>query len=257
MDVLAITLIYIVILIVFIFVIMYLIKSSDKKVNENPNVIKVNGVEIKLTDEEKEKIKQKELKVIHKKFIDDKTELLSMIKNNIKETDDIVRKKVLQELLKHPICNQADLDRLTYIYNSGDLRSNEEVLEYDKFVATEDKRKNYDAERHTVNIVCAVLPTIFGLVLGFVVCKMPIMNILISIILGSLFGFIGVMVGYKINIKHAEDYCISKDDPRLLDEKRKRAVGIAAGAISGVAISKHAKQAAKDFLNVDSWKELK
>jgi len=66
-----------------------------------------------------------------------------------------------------------------------------------------------------------------------------------------------MIIGYNINISNAKYYCIPDDDPRVIDEKRKRAVGIASGIAAGVSVGKHAKKNTKELLNPDSWNKNK
>ena len=262
---LALIVIYIAIFIIIAVILIVKFTSKNNKTIDNnqteiknvPETMYVNGVRIQVSETEKEQIRQKEITEKHKKFEAEKRVLLSDIKNHLKYTDDIIKKKVLQELLKHPVNEQKDLDRLAYLYNDGELRSNEEIKKYDKYIANQKARDNFEKDRHKINILCSLVPCLIGIAVGFLVFNIPILNVLFAIVFGSLFGLLGSMLGNKINIESANSIGIPDDDPRVVDEKRKRAVGIAASAISGVAISKHAKQAAKDFLNVDSWKELK
>lgn len=240
-------------------------KDPDKKVVQTDhstlvikeNVAEVNGVKIHLSDEEIEKIKQKEKEKAIRQFNKEKKELLDYIKSDIEYCDDIIKKKVLKELLNHPLETQADYERLKYIYNYGQLRSNEEVKHYDRYVNTKEQRENYDNERHRVNLLAFVIPFISVFIIVYAATGFPLFGVPLGFIIGGFAGYIGMIIGYNINISKAKEYCISDTDPSVIDEKRKRAVGIAAGIAAGTSIGKHAKKNTKELLNPDSWNKNK
>ena len=232
-------------------------KADFSSLSKNPT-LEINGVKIHFTNEELEKIKQQEKQEELKKFNNNKKNLLDQIKTSIKNCDDIVKKKVFEELLKFPLETQADYDRLKYIYNNGSLRSNEDVKHYDYYISTEKQRANFDKERRKVNILAPLLSFIIAFILVFAICKGDVLfGLPFGFIFGCLAAYLGTLLGYKINLSNAKDCCIQDNDPRVIDEKRKRAVGIAAGVVSGISIGRHAKSNAKELLNPDSWKEMK
>ena len=190
------------------------------------------------------------------KFKESKEAIVEEIKNDMNETDNILRKKILESLLKRPIFSIDDLVKLDYLYNDGNLRTDEEASYMEHYFATKDKRENYDRERHKVNTIAFMVP--FSII--FILCCILFNNIIatpLSLLFGLIAGFIGMIIGYSINIKKAEEYCISPDDPRVKDEIAKRRTAIIAGITSSAIVGNHAKNAIKGVVNVDSWSEMK
>ena len=222
------------------------------------STIEVNGVHIHLTDKELKKIEESKHQKEKEKFNEDKEELLNEIKRDLSSCDDIIKRKVLEELLKHPLETRKDYDRLKYVYNYGDLRSNEDVKQYDHYINTKEQRENFDKERHKRNILIPLLSFVIVFIIVLAACNSDMfIGIPLGIFFGLLAAYIVMMIGYKVNINNAKEYCIPDNDPRVVDEKRKRAVGIASGIAAGVSIGRHAKSNTKELLNPDSWKEMK
>jgi hypothetical protein len=190
------------------------------------------------------------------KFKESKDALVEEIKNDMNETDNILRKKILESLLKRPIFSIDDLVKLDYLYNDGNLRTDEEASYMEHYFATKNKRENYDHERHKINTIAFMVP--FSII--FILCCVWFNNIIatpLSLLFGLIAGFIGMIVGYSINIKKAEEYCISPNDPRVKDEIAKRRTAIIAGITSGTIVGNHAKNTVKGVTNVDGWSEMK
>lgn len=234
-----------------------IITVGDKRIVVKDNIAETNGVKIEITDEEIKKIKDKEKKEQNKNFSKSKKELLSKIRDSIEICDNVIDKKVLIKLLKHPLETKEDFDRLTYIYNSGNLRSNEDVRHFDHYVKTKKERESFNNERHKVNVLAVFIPFITVFFIVFIKVGFPLFGVPLGLLAGGFAGYIGMIIGYNINISNAKYYCIPDDDPRVIDEKRKRAVGIASGIASGISIGRHAKSNAKELLEPDSWKEMK
>ena len=91
------------------------------------NDIKINGINIHLSDEEIEEIERKKEEERKQKFISAKENLTNNILSDLKNTEDLIRKKVLEALLKRKVENIDDYVKLDYLYNDGKLRSTEEV----------------------------------------------------------------------------------------------------------------------------------
>jgi len=140
-----------------------IITVGDKRIVVKDNIAEINGVKIEITNEEIKKIKNKEKEKQNKNFSKSKKELLSEIRDSIEICDNVIDKKVLTKLLKHPLETKEDFDRLTYIYNSGNLRSNEEVKRFDHYVKTKKERENFNNERHKTNVLAVFIPFMYSL----------------------------------------------------------------------------------------------
>lgn len=190
------------------------------------------------------------------KFSEAKESLINTITQDKNETTNILRKMILESLLKRPIFTIDDLVKLDYLYNDGNLRSDEEADYMEHYFATKDKRENYDSERHKINTIAFWVPFLVVFIL-FCIIFHDILLTPVSLLFGLIAGLIGMIIGHSINIKKAEEYCISKSDPRVKDEIAKRRTAIIAGISSGVAVGHHAKNTIKDIANVDGWSEIK
>ena len=192
----------------------------------------------------------------NKEFEQERDRLVEEIRQDMNETDNILRKKILESLLRRPLFVIDDLVKLDYLYNDGNLRSDEEADYMEHYFATKDKRENFDHERHKVNTIAFLVPFLTV----FVLCCIIFDNVIttpLSLLFGLIAGFIGMIIGYSINIKKAEEYCISKNDPRVQDEIAKRRTAIIAGMTSGSIVGHHAKKTVKDVTNVNSWSKMK
>jgi len=214
----------------------------------------VNGVSINLSQEEVNKInEQKE----HENLIHAAESLKEIIRDDMESTSDIVRKKVLDNLCRRIIETKDDLQEVDFIYNDGELRSNEEVEHYKKWKANEKNRNNFNDERHTRDMLWFILPFFITFILVCVCLGDFTLGAPIALVIALFASMIGSIIGNCINISKAKEYCMDDDDPRLQSEKIKRDVGITSTILTGYSAGKHVKQSGKDLLNVDSWKEMK
>lgn len=230
------------------------IKSNETELKSN---MKVNGVDIHLSPEEINKIESNKAESQYEQFLGAKDNLIKSIITDMNKTDDLIRKKVLEALLKRKVETIDDYIQLDYLYNDGKLRSSEEADYMERYFKYQNERNNYDKERHKINTLSFVIPF---LSIFFITCAAT-NNIIFGIPLGLLFGLsgalIGMSIGYSINIKKANEYGMPHNDPRVVQEINKRRASIL--AIIGVTITTahHTKNAVKDVINVESWKEMK
>ena len=220
--------------------------------DRNNNFRKVNGVTIYVSDEE---LKEQE-QIIKDNFIIKKDELRNRIKNDMDATDDCIRKKVLNEILNIPIFVESDYERVKFMYNNGRLRTNSEVHNYDLSKTYTTRRQEYDRSRHKTNIIAFWGPFIPTMVI-FCLIFNDIMFFPVALFFALIAGFIGMMIGYKINIDDAKTYELPPNDPSVVDEKRKFTSGVVGGIGAAGSIVHNTKKTVKDISNVDDWKKRK
>lgn len=186
-----------------------------------------------------------------------KDEIICILKTDLCSRTNVSEKSFVNYLLNEKISNYDELNRIIFAYNDGDLRSYEELNNYDNKKKHWFLYKNYNFVRHLINTACLLVP--FGLMLNKTL-KMSKNNILlfpIGLTLSLFVSYICGMFGYTLNIGLAS-YCgIAEDDPKVCSERIKRKLGIFAGAVGGISTIKHTKKNIKDITNVDSWKEMK
>lgn len=234
--------------------------------------ITVNGVNITMTHKEyakyiadKKKLledAQRKMRELDNKELLDANKALNKIitKSLINEKSEI-KQKVLKTMIKD-FTTKEDLDYRTWLYNDGKLRSNWEVEEYEaeRKKALYRSSTNFDTSSKMTNTICFIIP--FTFCFAAVMSKPDAKSLWfiylpIALLLASFFCFISMMIGYSLNIKRGKRKGLEDTDQRMLNEKYKRNLGAVTGAISGVSTYHHAKRSLKDFMNVESWKELK
>ena len=216
------------------------------------NTFKVNGVKITLSDEEV----RDQQRLIHEDFRNRKETLINKILEDRNSTEDYIRKKVLDEILSYSIITEEDYERVEFMYNDGRLRSNEEVHSYDLSRTYKIRQDAYNKTRHKVNTIAFLIPFLFTLVI-FCLIFNDIMFFPVALLFALIVGYIGMMIGYKINVDDAKNYELDANDPNVIDEKRKLTSSAIGGTIAAGSIIHNTKKAVKDITNVDSWKELK
>ena len=226
-----------------------------------------NGVTISLSPEEYELYKDNlsshteependaiDIKAVNKELNDN-------IRSIIKTCNDRIKIKVLLELIDMKVNDENSLDYKLWLFNAGDLRTNEEVFEYKYHLECMKHQKDFNKERHLINFTAFFIPfTIVFLIVFFSVRifkNLWFIGIPVSLIPAIFAGIIGSIIGYSINISNAKEYGLSDNDPRVQSEKLKQKVAIASGAVSTITTTRHTKQAIKDFANVYSRKEFK
>lgn len=253
-----------------------LIKQCKRK---KPNIPKkkykvvVNGQKVVLNEQEyqcyidnamteRHKKEQQRLDAIQKDK-EDFENLIVILRKCIKEAfdncNDLVKKKVYQALLESKIENHMDYDKVCFLYNNGNLRTAEEVDEYNKQIRNTIKNESYNFDRHVINFMCFIIPFAFTFFVLYtsVFKELFFWRIPFSIMPAIFFSIIGLAIGGSINISRAENYEISLDDPRVKSERAKRAAAITGAVTSAVGTVHCIKSAAKDIGNPDGWKEMK
>lgn len=228
-----------------------------KKPPEDRNNIKINGVNIHLSDEEKQEIERQKEEQERQQFVSAKDYLISVIYEDFEKTEDIIRKKVIEKLFDIKIETIDDLAKLDLLYNDGKLRSNEEADCIERFFRYQKEREQYDEKRHKVNAYSFLIPFISVFVITCLLVRDIFAGPLLGLTFGLIASLIGMFIGHDSNIKDAEEYGIPKDDPRVIDEILKRRASIAALVGTAVIAGHHSKKAVKDFVNVDGWEEMK
>lgn len=213
---------------------------------------KINGVTIYVSDEE---LKEQE-QIIKDDFIIKIAELRNKIKEDMDLTDDSIRKKVLKEIYYIPIITEADYDRVVFMYDNGRLRTNEEVHNYDLIHTYHIRKQEYDKSRHKVNSLAFWLPFLPTLII-FCLIFNDIMFFPVALLFALIAGFIGMMIGHKINIDDAKIYELPANDPSVIDEKRKFTSGVVGGIGAAGSIVHNTKKTIKDISTVDGWKKMK
>ena len=237
--------------------------SSEKERKKNV-VIKQNGIDITLTPEEYKLYKERNKPVSppEEESLDmsavDK-ELNDNIRAILKQSDDRIKRKVLLGLLDIVPKNENDLDYKLWLFNAGDLRTNEEVMEYNYSIECVKHQKNFNTERHLVNVAAFFIPflIVFTIVFFAIGIDMWFISIPVALIPAGFAGIIGSIIGYSINISNAKEYGLHDSDPRVQAERTKRGVAIISGVVGAGSTIRHTKKAVKDFSNVDTWKEFK
>ena len=202
------------------------------------------------------KKKQEESK---QKFINKISILKNKISVSANKCTNELDKMVFEKLLNTEVSSEADYDRLLFMYNNGKLRSNDEVYEYNWNIECQKHIKNFNYERHKVNIIAFFAPflSVFTIVTIWLWKPLWFISLFISTFLALIAGSIGMIIGYKINLSNAKLYGMSDCDPRVQAEKTKLGVGIASSIGAAGYTAHSAKNAVKDITNVDGWKEFK
>ena len=121
------------------------------------------------------------------------------------------------------------------------------------------KEIEFDSKRHIVNTIAFWGPAIITFCLLFFFNEdfksCPVIGIPLSVCAALFTGIVGMLIGYKINISNAEALDIKSR--AVEEEKLKLKTGIIAGTIGTTTTMHHSKNAIKEILNPDSWKEMK
>lgn len=192
-------------------------------------------------------------------------ELRNLDEPELKEVNEFMAGQ-MEELLNIPINDEDTLDYVEWLYNYGDLRTEEEIAEREKaindsyYIDSGQYESDCKANK-TAWGVCGFLagflitlaavedfhnPAIF-LVIGWMVCGF----------IGTLCAFIGMLIASGMNIETAKLHNVPKNHPRYQHDRRELALGGVSGVIAAGTIARKAHKTAKDIGNVDSWKEMK
>lgn len=261
-------------IVIFIIVYSVILLTGDTfhiKIAKNVT-IRQNGINITLTSEEYKKYledKKRKLELENKiekekrqREIDifyQKNDILNHhIQSTLNSCNDILTKKVLQSIMEIAPETEEALSTKEWLYNNGNLRSNEEVSMHEKEIYNAKHKDEYDSERHFVTLLSTIIA--FFMVFGLSILALPAdleeLRIVIALVLGLIGSLIGSALGHTINISNAENYGIPSSHPSVKKEKLARGLDIAGASISAVSVIKNTKMAAKDVANVDGWKEM-
>ena len=123
------------------------------------------------------------------------------------------------------------------------------------------KEVKFNIYRHIINTLSFWIPAIITFCLMFFLIedfrRCPLLGIPISFVSSLTVGTIGMLIGYKVNIKKAEELELAPDSKSVQEEKLKLKTGIAASALGSISVLRHTKNNIKDITNVDGWKEFK
>lgn len=167
----------------------------------------------------------------------------------------------LKELLARKIGNDKDLEYVTWLFNCGSLRTEEEIKERQK---SEFDCKYVNSGQYAED--CFVNKTLWGLggfLIPFILCLLLfwkplwVFAFVPAIFFGLLFSLIGMVIATNQNIDRAREHNVPANHPRLRHDLTERSVAGAAGVMSAISVGRHAKKATKELLDVDSWKTMK
>lgn len=207
----------------------------------------------------------------HKLFLDEKASLQLHIKSEIERRQhdpcsdynevNVYMIQELQKLLNIPIKCYSDLEYVTWLFNNGDLRTEEEIKELE-----EDEYNNWYLSSGEYERDCFNNKTLFGwggflIVFPIVLLKLwdslLIFAIPIALLAGLTTSLIGMTIATHINIKKAINHNVPINHPRFQHDRTEMDIAKAGTIASIVHIGHKTKNSIKDFTNVDSWKELK
>jgi hypothetical protein len=253
---------------------LFVIINRDSPRIKKRNKVVINGQEVILSKEEyiqhlnalneakaeKERVRQFEIAEQRQAFLLKIKELKDTIKDDADSCEDAIIKKVLTAMYKTRINNNEDYERLKFLYNDGELRTNIEVREYDKHVSNIKHINNFDSERHTNNTLGFFIPFLISFILALIAFTQELtiyISLPVSLVVALTAGCFGCLISSYNNISNAEEYGISADDDRVQDETNNAKVGTVS-IIGGTVHTLHkTKNAVKDLTNVDGWKEMK
>ena len=254
------------IIIAFVMCIPFVVWKIKNNVHSNFDEYSQKDYERRRKKVVQENLKQKDLDEQLKKeelarLQADEIKLKGILKKARDSCKDNQKLSKYDEILAIEVNKQEDLERIIFLFNNGDFRTEDEISEYNLYMKYEKNRKNFDTERHRVNFFAFFIPftTVFCLVFfsSDYLRDLWFIGIPIALTAALFVGCIGMIIGYSVNISNAKVYGIPDNDERVTKERLKRGIGIASTAVSIGATVKSVKKAAKDISNVDAWKEFK
>ena len=187
----------------------------------------------------------------------------NMLKEHLQNCTSESEKEKLHGIYDIKCETKEDLEDKVFLFNDGLLQS-DEIHNYvmnKRFVINNNLEVDYNKQRHKINTIAFLLPfftTLFGIVFGIKENKgFEIIVLPIALIPALIAGLIGYAIGNTINIDNAKTLGLPDDDPRVADEKLKRAATIASIGISVYSTGKAMKDMTKDIADVDNWKVMK
>lgn len=170
----------------------------------------------------------------------------------------------MMELLSVPITNEDDLREVEWLFNCGELRTNEEVAQRKK--EAEDTQYvnsgQYEADCFIRKTAGGFVGFVFGLLLGLRATGVKdgvsiFIGGWIGTFLGLLFSIIGMAIASGINVSSAKEHNVPANHPRYQHDRRELAIAGVSGVVAAGSIGRHTSKAVKDLMNVDGWKEMK
>lgn len=166
-----------------------------------------------------------------------------------------------KKLLELPLNNIDDLEHVSWLFNYGNLRTDNEKYVHSGRFKADCIRRNYGVPitMFLIGFLPIIIPFIkefytpytnswlIGAFLGF----FP------AAIVGLLLGLIGSIISHSINASVAKNMNTSESIKIAREEALKRNISIGATVAAVTHTAYKAKGAVKDVANVDGWKEMK
>jgi len=200
--------------------------------------------------------------------ISDEIDYLDMNKSHETANANLFMTNEMKKLLTVQISTEEELDYTEWLFNDGNLRTNEEIrqrqqsLENTKYVLSGDLKSD-----------CAKRTYFFSLIPFFITCGIIVLwfyrasyhnwgpalffGLPVGIVVGGFVGLIGSAIAHNINSSAAKNLNVPEADYITRLEKVKMGVSIGAAVGAAAHTVSHAKKSVKDITNVDVWKEIK
>lgn len=172
----------------------------------------------------------------------------------------------LEAILNMPINDKQSLDYAEWLFNYGELRTEDEINEREK---AESDAEYIQSGRYETDCFSNKLGWGGGsFALGFILVilgnpdfKNPALLLVVGIPCGCFLGLVFMLIGFaiasKLNINNAESHNVPKNHPRYQHDRRELGLAGVSGVIAAGTIARKAHKTAKDIGNVDGWREMK
>lgn len=165
----------------------------------------------------------------------------------------------LEELLAAEIETEEQYDEIYWLYNYGELRTEEEVLEREnarraeRYVSSGD----FDRDCATTNAAAFWIPFVVTFVIVFFAIDFWPIGIPVGIFVALIPGAIGMAIGHRLNLLRADTNGIQAGNPRVAYERRELDTLAVGGAVTTARLAHRARKTVGDITNVDGWKHMK
>lgn len=163
----------------------------------------------------------------------------------------------MKKLLEMPINNEADYEYVYWLFNYGDLRTEEEI----------NARKKAENDAHYVcsgqyETDCFINKSAWGWggflipFFLFTLCfweSLWIFAVPIGAMIGCIGSLIGMAIASKQNIDNAMEHGVPSNHPRLRHDKNELKMAGIASIGAAASIGHHAYKAGKDLADVNHW----
>ena len=172
----------------------------------------------------------------------------------------------LEAILNMPINDKQSLDYAEWLFNYGELRTEDEINERAKSESDAEYIQSgmYETDCFTNKLAWGGGGFLIGFILPLVAIKdLSNPGIFVAIgwmvcgFVGTLFALIGMAMASKQNIDNAKAHNVPKNHPRYQHDRRELTLAGVSGIIAAGTIAHKASKTAKDIGNVDGWKEMK